>query len=888
MKKLIYIAFILFSVKAYATHNRAGEITYRHITGLTYEITVTTYTKDSSPADRPKLEIYWGDNTPLDSIDRISDVLLGNDIKKNVYIAQHTYPVASPSPYVIRVEDPNRNSGIINIPNSVNVVFYLETELYINPFFGNNDSPVLLNPPIDNACVGATYIHNPGAVDANGDSLYYTLVQSLKEGGQTIPNYQFPAASNFITIDNFTGDLIWDAPMAQGEYNVAILIEEFRDIGSGVKLKIGSVLRDMQITVGAPCDPPPVIVGMADTCIIAGDTLDIDYNVTGSHPVTLSSTGYVYNITNPASFNQTTAPSTVTTGNFYWESECNHVRKSPYFVSIKAIDASQLQLADFHTTTILVIGPKPENLTTNVQTNFINLSWNKTRCGQVTGYKIYRRLGPSGWSPSQCETGIPPIAGYQLIATTTSINDTTFSDNNNGIGLTPGEDYCYRVVACYPDGAESIASDEACDRLKKDVPIITNVSVNTTSQTNGSMYVAWSKPTEHDTMQFPPSYRYLIYRSAQNTSSFQLIDSTMSINDTTYVDTLLNTENEQYYYRIDMYSVPSTSRDYMGSSSVASSVYLNLTPSDNQITLIWNEAVPWTNTQHVIYRLNTVTLNYDSLDITSNNSYTDTGLVNLQTYCYKVKSIGAYSAPGTINPIINYSQEICGQPEDNIAPCPPELCVEVDCEQQNNLLNWKNFNPGCADDVLQFNIYKKDSINGEYVLIANIPNGTDSSYLHSDLLSVVGCYVITGVDSVGNESLYSDSVCVDNPNGACEGNSGCISNVDENQQGVCYRYELPNVFTPGSDGHNDIFQPFPYNFVESINIEIFNRWGNLVYQTTNPDVLWDGTNQENGKPCVDGTYFYVCTVNEYCLNGLQPRILKGYVSLINNKGSSKP
>ena len=92
MKKLIYIAFILFSVKAYATHNRAGEITYRHITGLTYEITVTTYTKDSSPADRPKLEIYWGDNTPLDSIDRINSVLLGNNIKKNIYVAQHIYP----------------------------------------------------------------------------------------------------------------------------------------------------------------------------------------------------------------------------------------------------------------------------------------------------------------------------------------------------------------------------------------------------------------------------------------------------------------------------------------------------------------------------------------------------------------------------------------------------------------------------------------------------------------------------------------------------------------------------------------------------------------------------------------------------------------------------
>ncbi len=883
MKKYFYILFFLFSLKSFATHNRAGEITYTHVSGLTYEITVTTYTKNSSPADRPKLEINWGDNSPLDSIDRISGVLLGGDIKQNIYVARHTYPGGSPIPYNISVEDPNRNADIENIPNSINVVFYLETQLYINPFVGVNNSPQLLNPPIDYACVGAVYIHNPGAIDTDGDSLYYTLTQSLKEGGQAIPLYQFPAASNFITIDNFTGDLIWDSPIQAGEYNVAILIEEFRN-GN----KIGSILRDMQITVVPSCDPPPNIVGLTDTCVIAGDTLSFDYNVTGSHPVTVTSTGIPYIIANPALFQQTTAPATITTGSFYWETKCNHVRKSPYFLSIKAVDAGPYNLADFHTTTIRVIGPQPKNLVASVQTNFINLSWNKTECSQVTGYKVYRRKGSSSWSPGQCETGIPPSAGYQLIATTSSVNDTIFSDNNNGIGLVPGTIYCYRIVACYPDGSESIASDEICEQLVKDVPVITHVSVNTTSTTNGSIYVDWSKPTEHDTTQFPGPYRYLIYRAQQNTGNMVLIDSTLSINDTSYVDTMLNTQQLQYYYKVDIYDL-SSGRELMGSSAVASSIYLTLVPSDNQLTLIWNEAVPWTNTQHVIYRLNTLTLNYDSIDITSSSSYTDTGLVNLQTYCYKVKSIGNYSAPGTVNPLINFSQETCGEPVDNIAPCPPELCIQTNCIDQNNLLYWTNFNPGCADDVLQFNIYKKDSLSGEYVLVVNIPNGTDSSYLHSELTSIVGCYVITGVDSVGNESVFSDSVCVDNPNGACEGNSGCVNSFDEVlAETECLKYRLPNVFTPGSDGYNDLFKPFPYSFVQSASIQIFNRWGKLVFETTDPDILWDGTIQENGKNCTDGTYFYVCTIHEYCLNGVQPRVLKGFISLINNKGSSKP
>jgi len=469
-----------------------------------------------------------------------------------------------------------------------------------------------------------------------------------------------------------------------------------------------------------------------------------------------------------------------------------------------------------------------------------------------------------------------------LIATTSSINDTSFVDNNNGLGLINGEDYCYRVIACYPDGSESKASDEVCAQLKKDVPIITNVSVNTTSTTTGSMYLAWSKPTEHDTVQFPAPYRYLIYRGEQTTNNLTLIDSTISINDTTYIDTMLNTQDFQYYYRVDMYSDPSGLRDIVGKSTVASSIYLLLTPSDNQITLNWNENVPWTNTQHIIYRLNTTTLNYDSIDITTNASYIDTGLVNHVSYCYKVKSIGAYSSSSFINPILNFSQETCAEPIDNIAPCPPSLCVEVDCEGQQNVLHW-SYPTNCPNDVVQYNIYRKDSLKGSYELITSVNGGLDSTFVHDNISSIVGCYVITGIDSVGNESLFSDSVCVDNPNGACEGNLGCIYNNDGEITTKCFEYRLPNVFTPGNDNLNDLFISFPYRFVESVHMEIFNRWGQLMFETTNPDILWDGVNTSTKQPCNDGTYYYVCTVNENCLAGITPRTIKGFITLINNK-----
>jgi gliding motility-associated-like protein len=859
MKIIFYILLFLISLPTFATHNRAGEITFKHVSGFTYEVTVVTYVKESSPAERPNLEIFWGDGTSLDSIPRIESISLGNDIEKNIYKDRHTYPGASPLPYTIRIEDPNRNAGVINVPNSVNIVFYLETKIYINPFLGVNNSPELLNPPIDNACVGKVYVHNPGAYDVDGDSLYYSLQSSLQTGGQPIPGYVFPQASSSLSVNPVTGDLIWDSPTQLGEYNVAILIEEFRG-----GIKIGAILRDLQITVAACSNNPPIITGTQDTCIVVGDTLNMNFNAfdpDGNNVVFSATGGPLFSGVNAASFN-TTAISSDVDGSLYWIPQCSEIQKGKYLVSFKATDDGDPNLVDFHSLFVKVIAPEPKNLSSTVLTNAISIKWDKTGCNQALKYKIYRKQGPSGWVPSYCETGIPAFTGFQLIGETNSNNDTIYVDSNSGLGLISGANYCYRVIAVYPDGSESRASDEVCDQLRKDVPIITNVSINSTSTTSGQTYVAWSKPTEHDTAIFKGPYRYLVYRGASSTA-LTLIDSTATINDTTYIDNNLNTKDNQYFYRVDIYNLTGGTRDLIGKSTVASSVYLNLIPSDNQITLEWNENVPWTNTQHVIYKYNFSTLAFDSINITTNSNYVDTGLVNGSNYCYQVKSFGGYSSSGLIYPILNFSQENCAEPVDNVLPCEPRLSIKADCELQENILSWDSYYENCDDDVLSVNIYKKDSIDGEFYLVTTINNGVDSVFIHDNITSIAGCYILESIDSVGNRSIITDTVCVEN----------------------CPKYELPNVFTPGSDGRNDFFKPFPFQYVKSVDIKIYNRWGNLVFETTNPEILWDGKNQKNSQPCSDGTYFYVCTVNEIYLDGTRPKVLKGFIHLLSNKGS---
>jgi gliding motility-associated-like protein len=71
--------------------------------------------------------------------------------------------------------------------------------------------------------------------------------------------------------------------------------------------------------------------------------------------------------------------------------------------------------------------------------------------------------------------------------------------------------------------------------------------------------------------------------------------------------------------------------------------------------------------------------------------------------------------------------------------------------------------------------------------------------------------------------------------------------------------ETANVFTPNGDGAND-FYTFNMENISRMDITILNRWGNIVYQSTDPLFKWDGKGQ-NGIEALPGVYFYTFTAN---------------------------
>lgn len=171
---------------------------------------------------------------------------------------EHTY--AEEGTYLLSFREMYRNEGILNMDNSVNTPFYVESVIVVGNTIRNNSLP-FTGEPYHQAYLNQTYYYNPKAVDVDGDSLSYHLVPCKQALNTAVANYRYPhqvsasqegdsetGETSYFTINPATGDVIWDAPALQGEYNFAFEVVEWRMIDN-VYTKVGRVIRDMQIIV---------------------------------------------------------------------------------------------------------------------------------------------------------------------------------------------------------------------------------------------------------------------------------------------------------------------------------------------------------------------------------------------------------------------------------------------------------------------------------------------------------------------------------------------------------------------------------------------------------------------------------------------------------------
>lgn len=84
---------------------------------------------------------------------------------------------------------------------------------------------------------------------------------------------------------------------------------------------------------------------------------------------------------------------------------------------------------------------------------------------------------------------------------------------------------------------------------------------------------------------------------------------------------------------------------------------------------------------------------------------------------------------------------------------------------------------------------------------------------------------------------------------------GCYDTVQYTFVNVLEGLDIPNVFSPNGDGLNDVFHVFASG-IEEYTIEIYDRWGLRVFETTAPRIDWDGRTNA-GSNASPGTYFYI-------------------------------
>jgi large repetitive protein len=108
-------------------------------------------------------------------------------------------------------------------------------------------------------------------------------------------------------------------------------------------------------------------------------------------------------------------------------------------------------------------------------------------------------------------------------------------------------------------------------------------------------------------------------------------------------------------------------------------------------------------------------------------------------------------------------------------------------------------------------------------------------------------------------------------------NLGCIDSASFNiNYFPCCAMFIPNAFTPNNDIINDKVVVKPSGPIEFISLQIFNRWGETVFNTTDQNIFWDG--KQNGQDCKMDVYFYVLKYKCPLLKNTS--IKKGDITLI--------
>lgn len=463
---------------------------------------------------------------------------------------------------------------------------------------------------------------------------------------------------------------------------------------------------------------------------------------------------------------------------------------------------------------------KPLNYITVSNNQFIDINWGKSKFKNFTGYNLYNDNAPN----------------FTLNYSTADINDTTFRVNT-GIDVNASR-YCY-----------TLKTKDKCNNLGPNAPPHCTILLQIRDTAQSDLILDW---LHYQGWGVGNIKKYRIYRG-ESGGPLKLYDS-VSNNVSSYRDKRLC--NKTYCYMIEAveknYSWVSKSNTvckkplYIFPSVPVNAIRTTVLPGNATYTQ-WDAYKYIKYLDH--YKISRASAgsgkisNYaivDSTGFIDDNPFLNTSKLSYAYYIRAVDHCGEESPESQINKTILLG----GKSQGYTAK-----------------LTWSQYEKWYSG-VKQYQILIRE--NNTFKVVGSIDTAS-ASYEFDFPDTQLDDSICFKIQAIKDTSIFVESL------------SNILCLISDAQMHV------PNAFSPNGDDHNDVFIPKAIlifnqtgNPILDYEMEIFNAWGEKVFQTDDLNTGWDGNYQ--GKMCPQGVYIY--RIRALALDGITSFNLEGTITLL--------
>lgn len=861
MKKIFaLIIIVLLTQQGFANHLKGGWIQYSYVGAgaaantSKYQVTIRQYLDCNSTSAQRDANIFMGifDGATNQLLNTITIPRSGTDNpNKSSYspcISQPPPKVCylidiytttidlpdNPAGYTLTVQRCCRISGIQNVAgnsNDIGISYTTKIPGTINGVnYSNNKSPVFAQKDTALVCFNAPFTFDFSATDADGDQLTYAFCDGLTGGFNTaagaLPNppapppygtvpYQSPTYTGSsplgsrVTIDPQTGIISGIAPSATGDYIVSVCASEFRN---GVL--IGTTKKEIHVTVADCSISAAALKPTYITC--NGTTLRFQNESPNS-----TITSYLWDFGVPSLTTDTSTSPTPTYD--YLKSGKD---SGTYTVKLKVSSSGGCQ----DSTTALV--------------------------------KVY-----PGFNPNFTITGTCYINSYKFFDATTSrygsVNSWSwnFGDSTTLADTAHSKDSVWKYPA--PTNAQVtliVTNTKGCiDTISKPVPILDKPSLNLpfrdtlicsidtlALQANiSSGSVLWTP------MNGPNKTRIL---NASTASPLVFPKDTtryyVSVNDNGCINT--DSVNVNVLQFISVKAGVDT--------GICQTDTIRLHPVSDALSYVWTAS-----TGELVQNIKNPLV--QPLSLTRYSVTANLGKCQAtDAFTIKVAPYPAAKAGADVTICFGSRVQINGSGTGSVFSWSPT----------NTLINENTLTPVAGPvKTTAYILTATDTIGcpkpkTDTIIVTVIP--PVAAYAGADTFAVPGqplqlnasggtAYLWTPATNLNNPSI-ANPVATFDPDidsvtytvrvsvGSCFADSKVTVKIYKNGADIL----VPSAFTPNGDGKNDVIRPIVFGITRLNYFSIYNRWGQMVFTTTQINKGWDGNFGGTGQPA--GTYVY--------------------------------